>query len=41
MTIGHVVYLPIVFLVGMAFGYILGAKAVRKEIAEAKRRVQS
>ncbi|HEY5961343.1 MAG TPA: hypothetical protein VIV60_32520 [Polyangiaceae bacterium] len=41
MTLGHLIYLPVVFLVGMAFGYILGAKAVRREVAEAKRKVQS
>lgn len=41
MTIGHLIYLPIVLLVGMAFGYVFGAKAVRREIAEAKRRVRN
>lgn len=40
MTIGHLIYLPIVLLVGLAFGYVLGAKAVRREIAEAKKRIQ-
>ena len=40
MTVGHLVYLPVVLLLGMAFGYVLGAKAVRREIEEAQKRAQ-
>lgn len=41
MTIGHVVYIPIILFFGMAFGYVLGAKAVRRELDEAKKRAKS
>jgi hypothetical protein len=38
MSIGHFLYLPVVFLVGMAFGYVLGGRAVRREIETARNR---
>lgn len=37
MTIGHALYIPVMLLIGLAFGYVLGAKAVRREIDEAKK----
>ena len=36
MTAEHVVFIPGVFLLGLVVGYLLGARAVRKEI-EARR----
>jgi hypothetical protein len=39
-TFEHVIYIPGVLLVGLAFGYILGARAVRQEIARAKQRLK-
>ena len=32
MTIEHVLFIPGVFLIGLAFGYMFGAKAVRDEL---------
>ena len=32
MTIEHVIFIPGVFLTGLAFGYMLGARAVRDEM---------
>jgi len=40
MTLGHFLYVPIVGLLGMAFGYMMGAKAVRREIEEARLRAK-
>jgi proteasome assembly chaperone (PAC2) family protein len=40
MTIGHFLYIPIIALVGLAFGYVMGAKAVRREIEELDKRVK-
>jgi hypothetical protein len=40
MTMGHALYIPVILLIGLAFGYVLGAKAVRREIDEAKKRAQ-
>jgi hypothetical protein len=40
MTIGHALYIPVMLLIGLAFGYVLGAKAVRREIDEAKKLAQ-
>lgn len=33
MTIAHILYIPGVLLVGLAFGFRLGAKAAREEAA--------
>ena len=41
MTVGHVLYLPLVLLIGLAFGYVLGAKAVRREIEALKKRAKT
>jgi hypothetical protein len=40
MTFEHIIYIPGVLLVGLTFGYVLGARAVRAEIREAKRRAK-
>ncbi len=34
----HVVFIPAVLLVGMVLGYVMGARAVRAEIAKQKSR---
>jgi hypothetical protein len=31
-TVEHVIFIPGVFLAGLAFGYMMGARAVRDEI---------
>jgi hypothetical protein len=36
----HVIYIPGVLLVGLAFGYIMGAKAVRKEMEKGRARLK-
>jgi hypothetical protein len=40
MTFEHIIYIPGVLLVGLTLGYVLGARAVRAEVREAKRRVK-
>jgi hypothetical protein len=40
MTQGHLLYIPLIALLGMAFGYVMGANAVRRELQEAKRRAK-
>ena len=40
MTFEHIIYIPGVLLVGLTFGYVLGAKAVRNEVARMKRRAK-
>ena len=40
MTFEHIIYIPGVLLVGLTIGYLLGARAVRAEIREAKRRAR-
>ena len=40
MTFEHVIYIPGVLILGLTIGYILGAKAVRAEIARAKQRLK-
>lgn len=40
MTFEHVIYIPGILLLGLAFGYALGARAVRNEIARAKQRLK-
>ncbi len=37
MTIEHVIFIPGVFLAGLAIGYMMGAKAVREELQRKKR----
>jgi uncharacterized protein YneF (UPF0154 family) len=40
MTAAHVIYIPAALLVGIVVGYILGARAVRSELAERRRRMK-
>ena len=40
MTFEHIIYIPGVLLIGLTIGYILGARAVRAELREAKRRAK-
>ena len=40
MTFEHIIYIPAALLVGMIFGYTLGARAVRRELQHLRRRVQ-
>jgi proteasome assembly chaperone (PAC2) family protein len=40
MTIEHIIFIPGVLLVGLTLGYVLGARAVRAEVREAKRRAK-
>lgn len=37
-TFEHVIYIPGVLLVGLTFGYVLGARAVRAELERIKQR---
>jgi hypothetical protein len=39
-TFEHIVYIPGVLLVGMTIGYILGARAVRAEVARMKEKAK-
>jgi hypothetical protein len=36
----HLVFIPGVLLVGLAIGYVLGAKAARKEFERARARIK-
>ena len=40
MTSSHVIFIPGVLLVGLALGYVMGAKAVRKEVEKARARLK-
>jgi hypothetical protein len=40
MTFEHILYIPGVLLVGTLLGYTLGAKAVRRELEQAKKRAK-
>ena len=40
MTLTHILYIPVVFVLGLSIGYILGAKAVRAEYAKGRRRAK-
>ena len=40
MSVVHVLYIPATFLVGLAIGYVMGAKAVRAEIEKLKRQAR-
>ena len=40
MSVAHALYIPAIFLVGLAMGYVMGAKAVRGEIEKMKRRAR-
>jgi hypothetical protein len=40
MTFEHIIYIPGVLLVGLTIGYLMGARAVRAEVREARRRAK-
>lgn len=40
MTFEHIVYIPGVLLLGIVTGYVLGARAVRSEIASAQKKAR-
>lgn len=40
MTVEHIIFIPGVLLVGVTIGYLLGARAVRNEVARVKRRLK-
>jgi proteasome assembly chaperone (PAC2) family protein len=40
MTFAHLIYIPGVLLVGVTIGYILGARAVRAEVARLRKRMK-
>lgn len=40
MPLAHVIFIPAVLLIGVALGYVLGARAVRKEMNEMKKRAK-
>jgi hypothetical protein len=40
MTFEHIIYIPGVLLVGVTFGYLMGARAVRAEFQRLKRRAK-
>ena len=39
-TVEHIIFIPGVLLVGMTIGFMLGAKAVRNEVARMKQRAK-
>ncbi len=40
MTFEHIIFIPGVLLVGVTIGYLLGARAVRAEMARLKKRMK-
>ncbi|HEY3494300.1 MAG TPA: hypothetical protein VGK73_06430 [Polyangiaceae bacterium] len=40
MTFEHILYIPGVLMVGLTLGYLLGARAVRAEVAKARQRLK-
>jgi len=36
----HIIYIPGVLLVGVTIGYVLGARAVRAEVARLRKRMK-
>jgi len=39
-TVEHVIFIPGVLLVGLALGYVMGARAVRKELERAREKLK-
>jgi hypothetical protein len=39
-TFEHILYIPGVLMVGLTLGYLLGARAVRAEVARARQRLK-
>ena len=40
MTPEHVIFIPGIFLIGMSIGYVLGARAVRAEVAKKRAKLK-
>lgn len=40
MTPEHVIFIPGVLLVGLALGYVMGARAARKEVEKTRARLR-
>ncbi|HVJ22098.1 MAG TPA: hypothetical protein VM686_42120 [Polyangiaceae bacterium] len=40
MTFEHIIYIPGVLLLGVTIGYVLGARAVRAEVARLRKRMK-
>ena len=40
MTFEHIIYIPAALLVGTIIGYTLGARAVRRELQQLRRRAR-
>jgi len=40
LTFEHIIYIPAALLIGITFGYTLGARAVRQEMAALRRRMK-
>jgi hypothetical protein len=40
MTFEHIIYIPLVLLVGVTFGYFFGARAVRAEVERLQKRAK-
>lgn len=38
MSIAHILYIPGILMVGVVLGYVLGARAIREEVARARKR---
>ena len=40
MTVQHIIYIPIAILLGLISGYVLGARAARREIERRRQQAQ-
>lgn len=40
MTVAHVIFIPVVLLVGILLGYTLGARAVRADVERQRKRLK-
>jgi proteasome assembly chaperone (PAC2) family protein len=40
MTFEHIIYIPGVLLIGLAIGYVMGARAVRAEMQQMQKRAK-
>jgi uncharacterized protein YneF (UPF0154 family) len=38
MSVGHLIYIPVVVLAGLAVGYVMGARAMVRQLEETERR---
>jgi len=39
-TLTHIFYIPVVFVIGLSIGYFMGAKAVRAEFSKGRARAK-